>query len=40
MTVVGQPWASKIEPSMWVTVVLPLVPVTRPSVSSDRAGCP
>ncbi len=39
MTVVGHRWASKIEASRWVTVVLPLVPVT-PTVSSDRAGWP
>jgi hypothetical protein len=37
MTVVGHLWAWKIDASRWVTVVLPLVPVT-PTVTSDRAG--
>ncbi len=39
ITVVAKPPASSTEASMWVTVVLPLVPVT-PTVANERAGWP
>ena len=35
----GRPVAARIEPTSWVTVVLPLVPVT-PTISSERSGWP
>jgi hypothetical protein len=39
MSPVDQPWASRIERSRWVVVVLPFVPVT-PTTRSSRDGWP
>src|SRR5579875_975205 len=38
-TAVGHPWASRTAPTRWVTVVLPLVPVT-PTMRRSAAGWP